>query len=54
VTIAPSTDLIDGSTVTVAVTGFGVTQKIHVSECASVEDANEVGCGHNLRLRPFS
>jgi len=53
VSVSPGMNLMDGSTVTVVVTGFGVAEKIFVSECANIEDANELGCGQQLAAQPF-
>jgi hypothetical protein len=39
--------------VTVAASGFGVAEKLFASECASVEDANDLGCGQQLATQPF-
>ncbi len=45
VIVTPSTNLTNGETVEVAVTGFGVGGKFWISECASATDANTTGCG---------
>lgn len=53
VSVSPIAGLTDGSAVTVTASGFGVTQKLFASECASVEDANDLGCGQQLAAQPF-
>ena len=45
VIVTPSTDLTNGETVEVSVTGFGVGGKFWISECASAADASTAGCG---------
>jgi hypothetical protein len=45
VIVTPSTDLTNGETVEVSVTGFGVEGKFWITECASATDANTKGCG---------
>jgi len=53
VTVSPNEGLSDGSTVAVTVRGFGVGEKIFLSECDSAEDANDLGCGPQLAAQPF-
>jgi Domain of unknown function (DUF4232)/Neocarzinostatin family len=53
VAVAPSTDLVDGGWVKASVTGFGVAQKVYLSECDSAEEANALGCGSQLAAQPF-
>ncbi len=53
VTVSPATGLLDGETVEVRVTGFGVGGKIWISECASAADATDLGCGAQLAAQPF-
>ncbi len=48
VVVTPSQGLTDGQTVSVRVTGFGVGGKVWLSECASVADASDLGCGAQL------
>jgi len=50
VVVTPSTDLTNGQTVKVSVTGFGAGGKFYLSECASAADANPKGCGPPLGL----
>ncbi len=38
VAVAPGTDLVDGGWVKASVTGFGVAQKVYLSECDSAEE----------------
>ena len=53
VAVAPETDLVDGGWVKASVTGFGVAQKVYLSECDSAEQANALGCGPQLAAQPF-
>ena len=53
VTISPSSGLADGATVKVTVSGFGIGEKIFLSECDSAVDANDLGCGPQLAAQPF-
>lgn len=53
VTVTPDTGLGDGQGVRVAVTGFGVSGKVWISECDHAEDANYLGCGAQLAAQPF-
>jgi hypothetical protein len=53
VTVSPDSGLTDGATVKVTVSGFGIGEKIFLSECASAVDANDLGCGPQLALQPF-
>lgn len=48
VSVDPSTNLLDGQTVIVRVTGFGIGSQVRVSECASMSSANDQGCGLEL------
>jgi hypothetical protein len=48
VIVSPSTHLHDGQTVEVHITGFGVGGKVFLSECASVAEAIDLGCGAEL------
>jgi len=43
VTISPSTNLRDGQTVEVRVTGFGVGVKVFLSECAATMAVTDLG-----------
>jgi hypothetical protein len=52
-TISPSTNLYDGETVEVRVTGFGVGGKVWLSECASGAVATDLGCGRDLAGQLF-
>jgi hypothetical protein len=53
VTITPNTHLVEGQTVAVQVTGFGVGGKVFVSECSSAAEATDLGCGAELAAQPF-
>ena len=53
VAVAPGTDLVDGGWVNATVTGFGVAQRVYLSECDSAEEANALGCGPQLAAQPF-
>jgi len=53
VVVSPNTGLADGSTVRVTVSGFGIGEKVFLSECASAVDANDLGCGPQLAAQPF-
>ncbi len=53
VTVSPSSGLADGATVKVTVSGFGIGEKIFLSECDSAVDANDLGCGPQLAAQPF-
>ena len=53
VVVTPSKGLSDGQVVKVAVTGFGVSGKVWLSECDHAEDANYLGCGPQLAAQPF-
>jgi hypothetical protein len=53
VTVSPNEGLADDSTVTVTVRGFGVGEKVFLSECDSAQDANDLGCGPQLAAQPF-
>ncbi|MGO9874321.1 MAG: neocarzinostatin apoprotein domain-containing protein [Acidimicrobiia bacterium] len=53
VTATPKTELANGQRITVRVTGFGVDSKVWLSECASVSDLSDVGCGPRLAAQPF-
>jgi len=53
VTVAPATGLFDNQDVLVTVTGFGIGGKVWLSECASISDANDAGCGQQLPEQPF-
>ncbi|MGO8870079.1 MAG: neocarzinostatin apoprotein domain-containing protein [Acidimicrobiales bacterium] len=53
VTMAPDAGLHDGQVVRVAVTGMGAGAKVRLSECAHVEDANQLGCGPQPAAQPF-
>ena len=48
VTVVPATNLRDGQTVEVRITGFGVGGKVYLSECSSAEVATDLGCGAEL------
>ena len=53
VTVSPNSGLTDGSTLRVTVSGFGVAEKVFLSECDSAVDANDLGCGPQLAAQPF-
>lgn len=53
VTVTPATNLHDGETVTVQLTGFGVGGKVFLSECATAAAASDLGCGAELAAQPF-
>lgn len=52
-TIVPSTNLVNGQSVEVTVSGFGVGGKFYLSECASAKAANSAGCGLQLAAQPM-
>jgi hypothetical protein len=54
VTVSPDSGLANGQTVTVTVSGFGVGNKVFLSECDHAEDANSLGCGQQLAAQPFA
>ncbi|MFE0025200.1 enediyne antibiotic chromoprotein [Amycolatopsis sp. NPDC059021] len=45
VTVSPSTNLSEGTPITVTVSGFKAAQKVHFSECAEIGGANV--CDHD-------
>lgn len=53
VLVTPATNLHDGETVTVQLTGFGVGGKVFLSECATAAAASDLGCGAELAAQPF-
>lgn len=53
VVITPSTNLVNGQSVEVTVSGFGVGGKFFLSECANAKDANSAGCGLQLAAQPI-
>jgi hypothetical protein len=53
VTVSPAVDLQDGQAVEVRVSGFGVGGKVWLSECATAEEATDLGCGVELAAQPF-
>jgi hypothetical protein len=53
VSVFPNEGLADGSTVTVTVRGFGVGEKVFLSECDNAQDANDLGCAPQLAAQPF-
>jgi hypothetical protein len=52
-TVSPSTNLRDGQTVDVRITGFGVGGKVWLSVCASAAAATDLGCGLELAAQPI-
>lgn len=53
VVVTPSTNLVDGQSVEVSVSGFGVGGKFFLSECSNAKDANSAGCGLQLAAQPM-
>jgi hypothetical protein len=53
VAVAPGIALVDRGWVNATVTGFGVAQKVYLSECDSAEEASALGCGPQLAAQPF-
>lgn len=53
VNVSPDSGLVDGQRVTVTVSGFGVGNKVFLSECDHAEDASSLGCGLQLAAQPF-
>lgn len=53
VAVNPATNLVDGQSVTITLTGFGVGGKVFLSECTSVAVATSLGCGTELARQPF-
>jgi hypothetical protein len=51
--VSPSSQIKDGMTVSVTVTGFGSGGKVWLSECASAAAATDLGCGGDLASQPF-
>jgi len=48
VAVTPASQLTDGQSVVVRVTGFGAGRILYVSECATAASANGQGCGSEL------
>ncbi len=44
----------DGQHVTITVTGFPVSAKVYLSECATPRDVRPTGCGSQLAAEPFA
>jgi hypothetical protein len=53
VIVVPSDHLSDGQVIEVRVTGFGVGGKVWISECATSDAANGLGCGTDLAAQTF-
>jgi hypothetical protein len=54
VSVTPSKNLHDGQEVTVGIKGFPPGSKVFVSECTTPLEANDLGCGNQLALQPFT
>lgn len=54
VSVAPSSNLVDGQMVTVRVAGLGAGMRVAISECANAASANDLGCGAELAAQPFT
>ncbi len=53
ISVSPDTGLSDGQNVTVAASGFGMNQKLFLSECDHAEDATAQGCAARRAVMPF-
>jgi len=51
--VIPDENLVDGESVIVKLTGFGVGGKTWLSECASIADVTSNGCGGGLPEQTF-
>jgi hypothetical protein len=52
VAVTPNNELVDGQRIMVTVAGFGVDSKVWLSECASISDLSDAGCGPRLAAQP--
>jgi hypothetical protein len=48
VTVSPADHLVDGQSVTIRLSGFGIDTKVWVSECAAAATVQSQGCGAEL------
>ena len=53
VRVVPDSSVAGGQSVAVTVTGFGLGDRVWLSECASAADANALGCGQQLLSHSF-
>ncbi len=48
VTVSPADHLVDGQSVTIRLSGFGIDTKVWVSECSGATSVQSQGCGAKL------